>query len=191
MGAGRGPLSRSRHPEAAPKSKIQNRQPPIPNPQPLIPTVGFAFYGPDARFAAGDFLPGLTVPEPARVFAALLGTQGVAGAIVAGGYGPALRMVDLERAAPEDLAAYRVLVLTSRGRLDPATYARLRAYVAAGGHLITAGRAPRRTLHGQPLDSAALYPHAPTGEQFPTGCPASCTWPAPGAWTTSGATGPP
>jgi hypothetical protein len=101
------------------------------------------------------------------VFAGLLGAQGVAGALVAAGYGPCLRGVDLERATAADLAACRVLLLVSRGRLDPAAYARLRAYVAGGGHLITCGRTPRWTLHGQPLDSTDLYPYAPSGEQMP------------------------
>jgi hypothetical protein len=140
---------------------------PTPSPPPPSPAIGLAFYGPDARWAAEDFLPGLTLPEPARVFAGLLGALGVAGAVVAAGYGPQLRGVDLERATAADLAGCRVLLLVSRGRLDPATYARLRAYVAAGGHLITCGRTPRRTLHGQPLDSADLYPAAPSGEHIP------------------------
>jgi hypothetical protein len=148
-------------------SNIQNPQPPSPSPQPPAPTVGVAFYGPDARFAAADFLPGLPLQEPARVFAGLLGTSGVIGAVTAAGYGPGLRFLDLERAAPEELAACRVLLLVSRGRLDPATYARLEAYVAAGGHLVTCGRTPRHTLQGGPLDSAALYPYAPTGARLP------------------------
>jgi hypothetical protein len=143
--------------ETDPQSKIQNPK----------SKIGFAFYGPDARFAAEDYLPGQALQEPGRVFAGLLGAQGVAGAIMAAGYGPSLRWVDLERATAEELAAYRVLVLPSRGRLDPATYARLRSYVGGGGHLITAGRTPRRTLHDQPLDSAALYPYAPTGAWIP------------------------
>ena len=151
--------------EPDPESKIQNHQP--PNPNPPTPTVGVACYGPDARWAAEDFLPGLSVPEPARVFAGLLGAQGVAGAVVAAGYGPQLRVVDLERARAADLAACRVILLVSRGRLDRATYERLRAYVAAGGHLVTCGRTPRWTLPGQPFDTRDLYPFAPTSEHIP------------------------
>jgi hypothetical protein len=139
-------------PADAPKSKIQN-------PKSL---VGFAYYYPDTRFAAGDYLPGQTLQDPSRALAGLFGAAGVYGALVAAGYGPQLRIIDLEAATAADLTACAVLVFPSKGRVDPAVYTRLRAYVAAGGRLVTCGRAPRHTLHGRPLDEATdLYPAAP------------------------------
>ncbi len=130
-------------------------------------SVGVAFYGPDGRFAADEFVPGVPVQEPARIFAGVLGQAGVVGAVTAAGYGPNVIWIDLERATPEALAACRVLILVSKGRVDAATYARLRGYVAGGGHLITCGRTPRRTLQGRPLDTHDLYPYAPTSVQIP------------------------
>jgi hypothetical protein len=109
----------------------------------------------------------VTLQDPARVFAAMLGARGVAGAVIAAGYGPNLTWLDLERATPEALAACRVLLLISRGRIDGEVAARLWGYVSEGGHLITCGRTPRRTLQGQPLDTRDLYPFAPRSEQIP------------------------
>lgn len=140
------------------------------NPQSGVPAgprtpqsvVGFAYHYPDRRWAADDFLPGQALLDPARVLAGLGGPPGVYGALVAAGYGPRLRVIDLERATEAELAACAALIFPSKGRLAPAGYARLRAYVAGGGHLITCGQTPGATLHGRPLPGVAdLYPAAP------------------------------
>jgi hypothetical protein len=147
----------SADPENNPKSKIQNPK----------SAVGFAYHYPDLRWAADDFLPGQALQDPARVLAGLFGPPGVYGALVAAGYGPQLRVLDLERATEAELTACAALVFPSKGRLAPTTYAKLRAYVAGGGHLITCGQTPRETLHGQRLTGIAdLYPAVPARRRF-------------------------
>lgn len=130
-----------------------------PGPPPGTPGVlGFAFHYPDFRFGPADFLPGVGLPDPVRVLALVMSAFGIYAALLAAGYGPVLRIVNLETATPADLAACTAVVMPSKGALAPTTYALLAGYVEEGGHLITCGRTPRRTLTGAPLGSPTLYP---------------------------------
>jgi hypothetical protein len=133
--------------------KIQNSE--LPRPAPVL---GFAFHFPDFRFTHEDYLPGIGLPDPARVLALVMGAFGLYAALLAAGYGPALRMIDLATATPADLAACTAVVLPTKGLLAAETYAMLQGYVEGGGHLITCGRTPRRTLTGAALNTRRLYP---------------------------------
>ncbi|MDQ2810284.1 MAG: beta-galactosidase, partial [Chloroflexota bacterium] len=120
--------------------------------------LGFAFHFPDFRFTSDDFLPIIGQQDPVRVLALVMSAFGLYAALLAAGYGPALRLINLDTATPADLAACTTLVLPSKGLLAVATYGLVRGYVEQGGHLITCGRTPRRTLTGTPLDTRRLYP---------------------------------
>ncbi|HUS17523.1 MAG TPA: beta-galactosidase [Chloroflexia bacterium] len=122
------------------------------------PVLGFAFHYPDFRFTPEDFLPGVPLQEPARLLALVMGAFGLYAALLAAGYGPSLRLIDLYTATPAELAACTAVVLPSKGALTLQTLTLLEGYVEGGGHLITCGRTPRRLLTGAPLDTRRLYP---------------------------------
>jgi len=122
------------------------------------PVLGFAFHFPDFRFTGDDFLPVVGQQDPVRVLALVMSAFGLYAALLAAGYGPALRLINLDTATSADLAACTTLVLPSKGLLAASTFELLQGYVEQGGHLITCGRTPRRTLTGAPLDTRRLYP---------------------------------
>ncbi len=132
--------------------------PPGPVPDGPLPVLGFAFHFPDFRFTSDDFLPVVGQQDPVRVLALVMSAFGLYAALLAAGYGPALRLINLDTATPADLAACTALVLPSKGLLAGSTFEMLQGYVEQGGHLITCGRTPRRTLTGGPLDTRRLYP---------------------------------
>jgi hypothetical protein len=122
------------------------------------PILGFAFHYADFRFTPEDFLPLIGLQDPARILALVMSPFGIYAALLAAGYGPILRLINLETAQPADLAACTAVVMPNRGVLAPATLQMLESYVQTGGHLITCGRTPRRTLTGARLPSRRLYP---------------------------------
>ena len=122
------------------------------------PILGFAFHYADFRFTPEDFLPLIGLQDPARILALVMSPFGIYAALLAAGYGPILRLINLETVRPADLAACTAVVMPNRAVLAPATLQMLEDYVQAGGHLITCGRTPRRTLTGAPLPSRRLYP---------------------------------
>jgi hypothetical protein len=103
-------------------------------------------------------LPLIGLQDPARILALVMSPFGIYAALLAAGYGPILRLINLETAQPADLAACTAVVMPNRGVLAPATLQMLESYVQTGGHLITCGRTPRRTLTGARLPSRRLYP---------------------------------
>ncbi len=130
------------------------------------PVLGFAFHFPDFRFTADDFLPGMGLQDPVRVFALVMSAFGLYAVLLAAGYGPTLRLINLDTATPADLAVCAAVVLPSKGLLATSTYGMLQGYVEQGGHLITCGRTPRRTLTDAPLAGRRLYPAAVSRTAF-------------------------
>lgn len=119
--------------------------------------IAYLHYQPYARFTPEEYLPRRVIQDPVQYLASL-GHLGFYDVLVSAGYQP--RFFDLEQVTDEELAAYRVAVLPTKGYLDPETLAKLRRYVEQGGQLVTLPGTITKDLYGRPLPEAAtLYPY--------------------------------
>lgn len=120
--------------------------------------VGFAIYFPNFHYAAEDYFHGTEQVDPHR-YLAFLAQGGIHALLLCAGINP--HVVDLRELHARPMADLEVLFLTSKGRLDDATYAKLDDFVLAGGHLVTTPGPPDRDLHGHPARFGGLFPLPP------------------------------
>ncbi len=95
-------------------------------------------------------------PDPARL-QAWPSLEGFHALLLTAGYNPV--RLDLEQAADETLAEYRLAVFPSRGYLDLDSYGKLVIFVLRGGSLLTFPEPATRQLDGTPFNASFLWPH--------------------------------
>lgn len=126
--------------------------------------IGYAYYQPNYRFSYAEYLPLVGLQNPVQYFSNFHGQHGPFAVLLNAGYNP--RPLNLATVSAEELQQQRVIFFPSKGYADRAEYAKLLAYVKAGGHLVTFPQPLRYDLQGNGLLSGELYPEVVSKERW-------------------------